>query len=276
MATKIQVRRDTAANWTSVNPTLSSGEIGFETNTGKFKIGNGSSVWSALDYFLDSSDLSGYLTASSASTTYLTQASASTTYATKADPTFTGTAVFPSTTSIGDVSSTEIGYLNNVSSAIQTQLDNKLATSSASTTYLTQASASTTYLTQASASTTYLTQESASTTYLTATSPQVVLSAVTSNYTLALTDSNDFIPLNSSAPFTITVPADNTVNFPVGTRIDMVQLGAGQVTVAGQTNGAQTSLVRSTPGAKFRAQYSGATLVKISTNLWSLVGDLAT
>jgi hypothetical protein len=80
MATKIQVRRDTSANWTSLNPTLSSGEIGYETNTGKFKIGNGSALWSALDYFLDTSDLSGYLTASSASTTYLTQASASTTY----------------------------------------------------------------------------------------------------------------------------------------------------------------------------------------------------
>jgi hypothetical protein len=100
MATKIQVRRDTAANWTSVNPTLFAGEIGFETNTGKFKIGNGSSTWSALDYFLDSSDLSAYLTVASASTTYLTQASASTTYltqdsastnyATKADPTFSG------------------------------------------------------------------------------------------------------------------------------------------------------------------------------------------
>jgi len=50
-------------------------------------------------------------------------------------PTFTGTVVLPSTTSIGDVSSTEIGYLNNVSSAIQTQLDGKLATSVAATTY---------------------------------------------------------------------------------------------------------------------------------------------
>ena len=72
MTTKIQLRRDTSANWTSANPTLFSGEIGFETNTGKFKIGNGSSVWSALDYFLDSSDLSAYLTTTSASSTYAT------------------------------------------------------------------------------------------------------------------------------------------------------------------------------------------------------------
>ena len=72
MATKIQLRRDTSANWTSINPTLFSGEVGFETNTGKFKIGNGSTVWSSLDYFIDSSDLSAYLTTASASTTYAT------------------------------------------------------------------------------------------------------------------------------------------------------------------------------------------------------------
>lgn len=48
--TKIQVRRDTAANWTSVNPTLTAGEFGYETDTGKVKIGNGSSTWTALSY----------------------------------------------------------------------------------------------------------------------------------------------------------------------------------------------------------------------------------
>jgi len=51
MANKIQVRRDTAANWTSTNPTLSQGEIGFETDTYKIKIGNGSSAWADLAYF---------------------------------------------------------------------------------------------------------------------------------------------------------------------------------------------------------------------------------
>ena len=47
----IQVRRDTAANWTSTNPTLASGEMGFETDTGKFKIGTGSTAWTVLEYF---------------------------------------------------------------------------------------------------------------------------------------------------------------------------------------------------------------------------------
>ena len=47
---QMQQRRDTAANWTSVNPTLLSGELGYETDTGKFKTGNGSTVWNSLAY----------------------------------------------------------------------------------------------------------------------------------------------------------------------------------------------------------------------------------
>ena len=50
MASVIQFRRDTASAWTSANPTLASGEIGFETDTNKFKIGNGSTAWSSLSY----------------------------------------------------------------------------------------------------------------------------------------------------------------------------------------------------------------------------------
>lgn len=51
MATKIQLRRDTAANWTSSNPTLAQGEVGIETDTNKMKIGNGSTAWTSLAYF---------------------------------------------------------------------------------------------------------------------------------------------------------------------------------------------------------------------------------
>ena len=51
MAVQIQVRRDTATNWTNNDPTLASGEIGFETDTGKAKFGDGSTAWTSLDYF---------------------------------------------------------------------------------------------------------------------------------------------------------------------------------------------------------------------------------
>jgi len=57
MATRMQQRRGTAAQWTAANPTLAAGEIGFETDTSKFKIGNGSSAWSALTYFANTAGL---------------------------------------------------------------------------------------------------------------------------------------------------------------------------------------------------------------------------
>jgi len=46
--TQIQIRRGTAAQWTSANPILASGEFGYETDTGKFKIGDGSTAWNSL------------------------------------------------------------------------------------------------------------------------------------------------------------------------------------------------------------------------------------
>jgi hypothetical protein len=46
----IQLRRDTTTNWDSVNPTLAAGELGFESNTGAMKIGDGSTAWASLPY----------------------------------------------------------------------------------------------------------------------------------------------------------------------------------------------------------------------------------
>lgn len=47
---QMQQRRDTAANWTSADPTLLSGEFGYETDSGKFKVGDGSTAWTSLSY----------------------------------------------------------------------------------------------------------------------------------------------------------------------------------------------------------------------------------
>lgn len=50
MAIQIQLRRGTAAQWTAANPTLAAGEVGTETDTGRFKVGNGTSAWNSLPY----------------------------------------------------------------------------------------------------------------------------------------------------------------------------------------------------------------------------------
>lgn len=66
MASKIQIRRDTASNWTSADPTLSNGELGLETDTKKLKAGDGSTAWSSLDYY--TLGTVGYITATSTDT----------------------------------------------------------------------------------------------------------------------------------------------------------------------------------------------------------------
>jgi len=70
MANKIQIRRDVAANWTSSNPTLSQGEQGYETDTGKIKIGDGSTAWTSLAYntSYSDSDVDTHLNTSTATT----------------------------------------------------------------------------------------------------------------------------------------------------------------------------------------------------------------
>jgi len=50
---KIQVRKGTAAQWTGANPILLAGELGYETDTGKVKIGDGTTAWAILDYSID-------------------------------------------------------------------------------------------------------------------------------------------------------------------------------------------------------------------------------
>ena len=52
MSSKIQIRRDTSTNWFNVNPLLSQGEQGYETDTFKFKVGDGVSLWNVLPYAL--------------------------------------------------------------------------------------------------------------------------------------------------------------------------------------------------------------------------------
>jgi len=56
MASIIQIRRDTAANWTSANPTLAQGELGLETDTLKLKAGDGSTSWNSASYLIDTGD----------------------------------------------------------------------------------------------------------------------------------------------------------------------------------------------------------------------------
>jgi hypothetical protein len=209
MATRMQQRRGTASQWSSADPILNAGEMGWESDTNKFKIGDGINHWDDLDYFLDAVAIGGSvddyvpLTQKDAAngvasldtnknvvvpgTSIIIEGTTDNSYETTitvTDPTDDRTITFPDATGtvaltsdiaelsqdaintaltagtgisktyndnantltlavdtttiqarVADVSDTEIGYLNGVTSAIQTQLNDKLASATASTTY---------------------------------------------------------------------------------------------------------------------------------------------
>lgn len=93
----------------------------------------------------------------------------------------------------------------------------------------------------------------------------------TDDYTLVLGDAGKIVTLSNADPKTLTVPTNASVAFVIPTIIHLAQIGAGQYTVAA----AGGVTVNGTPTLKFRAQHSGATLIKIATNTWQLFGDLA-
>lgn len=89
-------------------------------------------------------------------------------------------------------------------------------------------------------------------------------------YTIVLSDSNNtLVELNNAAAITVTIPTNATTAFPTGSQVNILQTGAGQVTVAG----ASGVTVNGTPGLKLRAQWSAASLVKRDTNTWVVIGD---
>ena len=94
----------------------------------------------------------------------------------------------------------------------------------------------------------------------------------TASYTLSsLTERDDLIEMGSASAMTLTIPTDATLNFPIGTSIDILQTGAGQVTIAPVSG---TVTVNATPGLKLRTTWSSCTLFKRAANTWVVYGDL--
>jgi hypothetical protein len=99
-----------------------------------------------------------------------------------------------------------------------------------------------------------------------------VSSSASTSYALTTADRSKFLVFTGGTTVTITVPTNSTQPFETGTVINLFQSGTGQVVVA-PVSGAVT--VVSTPGLKLRARYSSASLIKIDTDAWVLVGDLS-
>jgi hypothetical protein len=94
VVTQVQVRRGTASQWTSANPTLASGEWGFETDTLKTKIGNGSTAWNSLAYQTGSIAISNVTGLGTGVETFLATPSSANLRTAVTDETGTGSLVF--------------------------------------------------------------------------------------------------------------------------------------------------------------------------------------
>jgi hypothetical protein len=214
VVTQIQIRRGTAAQWTSANPTLAAGEFGYESDTGKFKIGNGSTAWTSLSY----------------------QGAGTVTSITAGTGLSGGTITTSGTIAIDTATTVDV-------STAQT-LTNKTLTSPT----------------------------------LNAPLINLSLNAQTgTTYTFVLADNGKLVTASNASAQTYSIPTNASVAYPIGTQINIIQIGAGQVTINAVTSGTTTvsSTGATATAPKLRAQFSSATCIKAATDLWYVVGDIS-
>lgn len=97
-------------------------------------------------------------------------------------------------------------------------------------------------------------------------------------YTFVLADADQkLITASNASAQTYSVPTNASVAFPIGTVINVIAIGAGQVTINAVTSGTTTILSNGGTAAapKLRVQYSAASLMKVGTDTWYVVGDLS-
>jgi hypothetical protein len=232
VVTQIQVRRGTASQWTSANPTLSSGEWGFETDTGKTKIGNGSTAWTSLAYVG-----AGTVTSITAGTGLSG-----------------GTITATGTIAIDSTVATLTG------SQALTNKDLTSGTNTFPTSLVTLTGTET------------LTNK-------TLTDPKINLAfdAETASYTAVLANNGQVVTMDNGSANTFSIPTNASVAFPIGTQINVIQIGAGQTTIQAVTSGTTTiqSTGASAAAPKLRVRYSAATCLKAGTDLWYVFGDVS-
>lgn len=248
MTARLQNRRDTAANWTSNNPTLAAGEIGYETDTARFKIGDGTTAWSSLSYAVGTIAIGSVTGLGSGVSTFLATPSSANLISAVTDETGTGALVFGTsptittpTLTLSSTSSTSAGRISFDAT------NDKL----------------------------YIGDGSQSVEFAPST---LILNAQTgTTYTFVIADKDKLVTASNGSAQTYSVPTNATAAFPVGSRINIIQIGAGQVTITAATPATTTisSTGATAASPKLRAQFSSATLMKVATDTWYVVGDIS-
>ena len=252
VVTQIQVRRGTAAQWTSTNPTLAAGEWGYETDTGKAKIGNGSTAWGSLSYFGGVGTVTSVTAGTGLSGGTIT-GSGTISLSTPVSVANGGTGI----TSFGTGVATWLGTPSsaNLAAAVTDE------TGSGALVFGTSPTISGGTFADA-----VIRQ------------PLVTPSFSANAYTLQLTDQGDILlASNGSTAGTINIPTNGSVAFPTGTQITIIQTGSGQLTIQATTPATTTinSTGATATAPKLRAQNSSATCIKTGTDTWYVVGDIA-
>jgi hypothetical protein len=105
----------------------------------------------------------------------------------------------------------------------------------------------------------------------------VVLNAQTATYTVVLGDAYKLVTMSVASANDFQIPTNANVTYPVGTVINVIQIGAGQTTIKAVTSGTTTisSTGATATAPKLRAQYSAASCIKVATDTWYVVGDIA-
>lgn len=105
----------------------------------------------------------------------------------------------------------------------------------------------------------------------------VVLNAQTATYTTVLADAYKLVTMSVASANNFQIPTNANVAYPVGTVINVIQIGTGQTTIQAVTSGTTTisSTGASATAPKLRAQYSAASCIKVATDTWYVVGDIA-
>tara|TARA_R110000868_G_scaffold8585_4_gene44263 strand:- start:738 stop:1658 length:921 start_codon:yes stop_codon:yes gene_type:complete len=304
VVTQIQVRRGTAAQWTSANPTLAAGEMGFETDTNKFKIGTGSTAWSSLTYFsalatpvtianggtgvatapAAMAALMGYTsTATAAGTTTLTNTSS---YYQQFTGVTTQTVVLPVTSTL--TTGWTFHLVNNSTGLVTVNSSggNQVIIIPATTTAMVTC-IGTTLTTAAdweSGITDFSTYTGSGDVVLSntpsLTTPKITLSysAKTTAYTFASGDEGNVFSMNAATSQQFNIPTDATFNFAIGTQFNVFWVtGAGQPTIGATTPGTTTVISTGATSAtpKLRVANSMATALKIASNSWIVTGDIS-
>jgi hypothetical protein len=107
---------------------------------------------------------------------------------------------------------------------------------------------------------------------------KLTLNSQTATYTAVLADNkNTLITMSNAAANDFLLPTNASVAFPIGSVINVIQTGAGKTTIKAVTPGTTTvSSTGAVPASpELRAQFSAASCIKVATDTWYVIGDIA-